>query len=115
MHSSVVFSRTASKSETLVPTTEETFEAGRCEQKVETAERGAELRPARKDAARSGPVVLRCSACAVAGRTAKYATQLPAASNMPANRLAQALRRIEGVVVVCDMAALELSLARELQ
>src|SRR5271165_1527002 len=93
MHSSVVFSRTARKSETLVPIIEETFEAGRCEHNVETAERGVE-RPG-------------SCASAVAGRTARDTAQLPAASSMPADRRAQVLRPIEMVAAVCDEPAPE--------
>src|ERR1017187_3055862 len=70
MHSSVVFSRTTRKSETVVPIIEETFEAGRCAQNVETAERGVEIRPG-------------SCASAVAGRTARHTAQLAAS---PASR-----------------------------
>src|SRR5579862_1548818 len=94
MHSSVVFSRTACSSETVVPIVEETFAAGIFAQKVEAAELGVAVRP-------DG-----CP-CAVAGRMTRDAAQLPAASSMPADRRARVLRPIEIVVTLCDRPALE--------
>src|SRR5579872_7233064 len=108
MHSSVVFSRAARKSVTVVPRVFEIFEAGRCAQKVETAERGADLCPITADVARSGPGAPCCWASAVAGRMAKDATQLLAANSMATDRRARVLRRPAVFEVVCDLAALDI-------
>src|SRR5579862_2697834 len=94
MHSSVVCSRTARKSETVVPTVEDTFDAGIFAQKVEAAEPGVAVRPD-------------CCDWAVAGRIRRDAAQLPAANSMPADRRARIPRRIEIVVSVCDRPLLE--------
>src|SRR5579862_9316899 len=94
MHSSVVFSRTACMSETVVPTVEETFAAGIFAQKAAAAELGVAVRP-------DG------CASAGAGRMTRDAAQLAAASSTPGDRRARVLRPIVIVVAVCDRPALE--------